>query len=119
MNDCGFKFTITAKKGRVLLQSLCRSVGELEAKLQFERERRETLEGDMDQLRKQLQQTTSQLQKYQAISSPNHSNMVYLLSVPCKIRLFTCFCLYMTFISRILITNQLLLKRQDGKFLKE
>ena len=59
MNDCGFKFTIIAKKGRVLLQSLCRSVGELEAKLQFERERREALEGDMDQLRKQLQQTTS------------------------------------------------------------
>ena len=84
MNDCGFKFTIIAKKGRVLLQFSCRSVGELEAKLQFERERREALEGDTDQLRKQLQQTTSQLQKYQAISSPNHSNMVYLLSKICK-----------------------------------
>ena len=50
-------------------------ISELEAKLQFERERREELEADMDQMRKQLQHTQSQLHKYQAISSPHHSQV--------------------------------------------
>jgi molecular chaperone GrpE (heat shock protein) len=47
-------------------------INELEAKLQFERERREALEAEMDQMRKQLQRTQCQLQKYQAVSSPHH-----------------------------------------------
>ena len=50
---------------------MCSCVDELEAKLQFERERREALEADMDQMRKQLQHSVSQLQKYQAVSSPS------------------------------------------------
>ena len=48
---------------------LFRCVEELGRKLEFERERREGLEAEIDQLRKQLQQTTALLQKYQSVSS--------------------------------------------------
>ena len=44
-------------------------MSELEAKLEFERERREGLEGEIDQMRKQLQQTVALLHKYQSVSS--------------------------------------------------
>jgi len=44
-----------------------RQLSGLETQLQYERERREVLEAELDQLRKQLQKTTSQLQHYQAL----------------------------------------------------
>lgn len=46
-----------------------RIINDLESKLQFERERRENLEGDMDQLRRQLQHSAGLLQHYQGITS--------------------------------------------------
>lgn len=46
-----------------------RCQSDLEARLQFEREKREALEAEMDQLRKQLQKAMAQLQHYQSVSS--------------------------------------------------
>ncbi len=52
---------------------LRRYLSEADARLEFERKRREGLEAEMDQLRKQLQQAMSQLRKYQAVSSSSPS----------------------------------------------
>lgn len=45
-----------------------RQLSILESQLAYERERREVLEAELDQLRKQLQGTTDQLEHYQALA---------------------------------------------------
>ena len=42
-------------------------LSEMEIKLEYERERRERLEAELDQLRKQLQYTTAELQHCQSL----------------------------------------------------
>ena len=43
----------------------CREMSEMEMRLEYERERREGLEAELDQMRKQLQHTTGELQHCQ------------------------------------------------------
>ena len=45
-----------------------RQLSSLESQLVYERERREVLEAELDQLRKQLQRSTDQLEHYQTLA---------------------------------------------------
>lgn len=45
----------------------CRDMSEMEMRLEYERERREGLEAELDQLRKQLQHTTAELHHCQML----------------------------------------------------
>lgn len=51
-----------------------REVSEMEIRLEYERERRERLEAELDQLRKQLQHTAAELQHCQSLL--RHHNKV-------------------------------------------